>query len=731
METADQSQTTPDRKSVEAQVQRVLSSSYFISSTRMRHFLEFVVQTKLNEDLGSLKESLIGVAVFGRPANYDTQNDSIVRVEARRLRGKLRSYYEAEGKADPIEILLPVGAYVPEFVEKPFPLETTISPAEEKAPPEKPENAEPIKPVSFGRRYAAWAVALAGLAVLAAGVAAWWRNTDGPKKATTVPLTSYSGAEFAPQISPDGKQIAFVWDGNKHEYNIYTKLLEIGNPVRVTSGEGHDLNPNWSPDGKYLAFVKVGRREKTLTIVPALGGSEKKLANLTPSEIYTWRADASQMYGSPGPAWSPNGDIIAVTDYPSEKFGGALLLVGLDGKRRLLTHPDSGTHDFSPAFSPDGASLAFIRYTSAYTSDLYVASLKTGEVHQVTQDRQDIQGISWLPDNRTIVFSSNRSRSYSLWTVEADGSAPVPVAVNGTRLTEPSVSRDGQFLAFTDTVRISNIWKARRNTVGAYQAPSVAISSSRQSYCAHFSPDGKRIVFISDRSGSFEVWVSKADGSEPTQITNFGGPMVGSPRWSPNGEWITFDARVDGRAAIFIVNAAGGAPRRLEQNGFEERMPSWSQDGKWLYFCSNRGGRVQLWKSPVGGGPALRVSTRIAFTSFESSDGQTLYFTSLGGGLWQVPTSGGEESAIPALNAFHSGLYVAVAKSGIYLVDQETSRNILHYSFASQRVVSLFQIPRTMVIDSSSLDVSPDESEIIFSQVDASGSDVMLARHWR
>jgi hypothetical protein len=206
--------------------------------------------------------------------------------------------------------------------------------------------------------------------------------------------------------------------------------------------------------------------------------------------------------------------------------------------------------------------------------------------------------------------------------------------------------------------------------------------------------------------------------------------MAGSPRWSPDGQWLAFDARPEGHAAIFVVSAAGGDPHALERNAFEERMPSWSGDGKWIYFCSNRGGVVQLWKRPVAGGPPVRLSRRIAFTSSESADGKTVYFTSLGAGLWQVPVGGGEERQVPELVGFHSGLYVSVTKSGIYFVDQEMSRSIMFLSFLTRRVKMIARMERAMVIDSSSLDVSSDERSILYSQLDAGGSDVMLARNW-
>ena len=712
------------RDPLERQLARILNGRGFVSSPRMQSFLRFVIEKKLEDDVPSLKETSIGIAVFDRKPGYDPQVDAIVRVEARRLRSKLQQYYETEGLLDPVVIQLPTGTYVPEFLERPV---AEIAPAAGEAVSIPQEH----RSHRFWMFLTLWSAVL----VVAASFGGWtWARVRMEQAAQPVsrPLTSYPGQEFDPQISPDGKQVAFVWDGNVEQYKIYTKLLEVGNPVRVTSGPGHDLHPSWSPDAQYLAFLRVAPSEKALMMVPALGGAVRKVADLTPSEVGTWRADATQMYGSPGPAWSPTGGYIAVTDYPDSGTGGALVLITPDGKRiRQLTRPPAGIHDFDPAFSPNGRLLAFIRYTSAYTSDLHLISVDGGEARQLTFDRHDIRGISWLPDNRTITFASNRGNGYGLWKTTKDGTAPIQVALNGYRMTEPSVGHGGELLAYTDTMRGSNGWRATRaGSSGKFGPPEMVIASSRQSFCAHYSPDGQRIAFVSDRSGNFEVWVSKSDGSEPVQITNFGGPMVGSPRWSPDGRWITFDARQDGHAAIFVVSSAGGTPHPLEKNRFEERMPSWSRNGKWIYFSSNRGGPVQLWKAPVSGGPAVRISHGIAFTSSESVDGKTIYFTGLGSGIWQVSSEGGEESLIPELGHFHAGLYVAVAKQGIYLVESETSRKILFFSFATRRVESVAKIAATMVIDTSSLDVSSDERQVLYSQMDAGGSDIMLARNW-
>src|ERR1700753_2910752 len=101
---------------VREQLTRLLDHPYFAGKTRLRDFLRFVVERSLEGDLTGLKETLIGIKVYGRDPSYDPKESPIVRTEARRLRALLESYYaSSEGAADPVVVQIPKGAYVASF----------------------------------------------------------------------------------------------------------------------------------------------------------------------------------------------------------------------------------------------------------------------------------------------------------------------------------------------------------------------------------------------------------------------------------------------------------------------------------------------------------------------------------------------------------------------------------------------------------------------------------------
>jgi serine/threonine-protein kinase len=111
------SQTPADPEKVRAALSRILASRHFAQGPRMSGFLRLIVEKTLGGEAAEIKEFLIATLVYERDASYDSRVDSIVRVEASRLRSRLQAYYAAEGKDDPIRIELPKGAYVPLFTE--------------------------------------------------------------------------------------------------------------------------------------------------------------------------------------------------------------------------------------------------------------------------------------------------------------------------------------------------------------------------------------------------------------------------------------------------------------------------------------------------------------------------------------------------------------------------------------------------------------------------------------
>lgn len=187
----------PTADEIRAQLDRVLASEGFANADRMSAFLRYVVERALAGESDQIKEYAIGVDVFGRSGSYDPRLDSIVRVEARRLRTKVDEYYATQGGRDPVIIGLRRGTYVPAFERR--------SGAEAlAAAPTPPPSADAA--VAASRRPLRWQMAIAGLvcAVVLAGIAA----TRGSLWATVSrPAVSIAVLPFAHYSADDGEAL--------------------------------------------------------------------------------------------------------------------------------------------------------------------------------------------------------------------------------------------------------------------------------------------------------------------------------------------------------------------------------------------------------------------------------------------------------------------------------------------------------------------------------------------
>jgi len=623
------------------------------------------------------------------------------------------------------------------------------------------------------RRWLAWAAALLVVIGLSGGIVIFvlsTRKTPEPDL-TFAPLTARPGFEVWPSFSPDGNEVAFGWyEENESKSHIFVKLIGTGGPpLQLTTGPGPDYNPVWSPDGRFIAFLRDLPESERLAneavrghaghenlraavlLIPALGGPERRIAETRVDEV-----------PAPFLAWSPDGNSLVISDKDSPKEPAALFVVAIDtGEKRKLTSPPSEASgrvngDTNPAFSPDGGTLAFIRMIDM-RPELYLLTVSdalqpVGEARQITLGRLsghlsallgpfDGFAPAWTEDGREIVFNV---AGKGLWRIGVSGSAarfakPERLPFGGEC---PAISRRGHRIAYSEGFGCLSISRmtapggpvARDGTrVGSFNRSF--ISSTRNDLSPQFSPDGKRIAFVSDRSGHLEIWVCNSDGSSPVQLTSFHGPVVTTPRWSPNGERIAFDSNAEGEFDIWVISANGGKSVRMTTHPANDGNPSWSRDGRWIYFDSARTGEQQVWKMPADGGEAIQVTWDGAWAPLESPDGKFLYYTKHLGAtsLWKAPVDGGQATEV--LEGLSTYLNLAIVDKGIYFVPVQDAISGYSIQFLDLRTnqirrIASFERPLNFE-DTGGLAISPDGRWILYQQLDRQGAELTLVENFR
>ena len=437
------------------------------------------------------------------------------------------------------------------------------------------------------------------------------------------------------------------------------------------------------------------------------------------------------------PGLSPDGKYIACEEKRSKQEAFNIFLFSPEtGEKTSLTLPGAqNLGDFYPAFSPDSKTLSFARSNSllSLSSDIYVVPVTGGEPRRLTFDNAQVLKPAWTADGREIIFSSTRAGGdFSLWRISASGGTPERLAFGGHYVDLACISRQGNRLAY---VQWSGDWNIYRidvsDSTGSGNLPIKLTSSTRIDSAPQYSPDGKRIVFQSDRSGSNEIWMCNSDGSHLVQVTSLNG-FSGTPRWSPNGQQIAFDSYPRGKGSIYVINAEGGTPLPIVTDDSDNFVPSWSGDGRSIYFASNRTGESQVWRVPAEGGKAVQVTRQGGGLAFESLDGKYVYYRKdYTPGIWRVPVEGGEETQV--FDTFNSKLFGdwAVVNDGIYFINPDARDGVAieFFNFATRQVKQVAGLGKVTIFEHC-IAVSPDRRQILYTQGRIAG-DIMLVENFR
>lgn len=424
-----------------------------------------------------------------------------------------------------------------------------------------------------------------------------------------------------PAPSPDGTELAFVYQGN-----IWKVGIDGGVATRLTANDCIDANPRWSPDGKWIAFNSDREGNNQVFLIPSQGGPARQI---TFHSVTSFVCD-----------WFPDGkDLLVYSNRGVWRFGMFRLNVET-GRLTPIVLDDLNLRYGS--VSPDGKWIAFTRgaladlirkgYRGAANYDIFVApSDGSAPASRVTDsDRNDMYP-AWGADSRSLFFASERAGIGSLWRQNRDGGRPTEVVANPPDAVRfVAGSQNGRVFAY----ECDNwIWvkpaegPAKRLDIYCRtddRGPKSRLATFSGNNVSEFdlSKDGKRSAFVI-RGDLFVVTHDK--GGEAKRLTDH--PLRDEqPDWAPDGKSIVFASARNGDYDLMTVDLATTENKPLTTGAGNDRTPEFSPDGKWIAFLRSPETGLHLIRSDGTGHSVLVPGPKIEQFRW-SADSKWIVFT--------------------------------------------------------------------------------------------------------
>lgn len=547
------------------------------------------------------------------------------------------------------------------------------------------------------------------------------------------PLFSEPGQTASPSFSPDGSKVVFSWNGSRQDnFDLYVRSIGTPDVTRLTKEPETDYNPAWAPDGKSIAFCRSGAHNgSSIWLISLSDGAERKLIDVP------WTA----VVGSRFLTWSPDSRrLVFAGSVHEDKTSGLVEMDVATGATHYLTEARAGSVEMHPAYAPDGHAIAFVRDIARGISRILVLPMKpeggaAGPPVPLSWpgfESSNVARPTWTPDSSHLLFASNRNSEQYLWIAEAEqGAAPQLLSTLGPGLMDAAISSTGDLAMVRERLDI-DIFKLDIDRLRRRDSPATVpvVNSNRRETYPSVSPDGSKLAFESNRTGFTEIWTSNVDGTNPTQITNMGHPITGSPTWSPDGRTIAFDSRAGGVPRIYLVPAAGGKVEPLTASNEMSVTPAWSPDGAWIYFTSDRTGRPEIWRISPGGGTPQQISSTGGFSP-SSSSGKLLLYSANRSWITTLKSMNLETHEEKALATDAVRRSYFAAGDGVYYI---ASRAGDHYSLnfipsGGGVPVTLYEFPRRTA---EGMGMSRDGHSLFFGEAEQANTDLQLVRDfWR
>lgn len=525
-------------------------------------------------------------------------------------------------------------------------------------------------------------------------------------------LTADPGAESTPRLSPDGSRLAYVAaDADSGRQRVLVRGVNASATLQPSAGLGEESWPVWSADGAQLAFVRQQASRCELVTVDALGGAER-VRTACPRGLFE------------GFDWSPDGRAFAVARFDGPATA-RLALVAVEGGDALpfdYAH-DPAEHDLAPHYSPDGNWIAFRRGLSPYC-DLYLVSARGGEVMRLTRLTALIRGFDWLPDGSGLVFASNHEGIEALYRVDLDDGRISWLGVSPAQM--PDVAAHADVFAY-EVPRTRSVMQGLVLDDAA-TVSELAPSTGSDSYAA-LSPDGSRVVFVSDRGGSLQLWLHDAANRQTYALTHDDGARFFYPQWRADGRRILVTRRHATRGELVEIDLDSQLQQVVSDETVDVRFGAYAPgQGYLLIHRDGRGSRLLELAGPRA--PPRTLRERVAAVEVDAASGHIYYSRADGSGVRELRADAAEERVIAAVgNRF--AWHVRDGALWYFDADDADPEQVLLRRRGLVDARDEVRWRTRDAIDHRSFDLSADARRVVLIRITRNDTDIGLLRFLR
>jgi len=439
------------------------------------------------------------------------------------------------------------------------------------------------------------------------------RPAQMPNMAPMDKITN-SGTSVCAAVSPDGKSVAHVEEKDGRQQLLVYSRATRNDSVVVDADNVDYLGVTFSPDSNYVYFTNK-RREKsdsgTLYQVPLTGGSPRKIKDRVNGPI----------------ALSPGGDSFAFVRSDVANGEYSLIIAGTDGTtERVVARRGNGERLSvdGPAWSPDGKTIicGAGRFDKGYHMNLIEVSLDDNRERKIgDQTWFGVSQVAWLEDRSGLIIGAreNPMGPSQLWRIAYPQGQAEQITTDPADYRGVSLSRDTNMIVSVQSQRITKLWTAPNGD--AQRAKAIAPVNGL-AFGLSWTANGK-IMYSSMAVDHLNISLVDPDGRNQKQLTDNAGDNY-SPETSPDGRFIVFSSNRTGSFNIWRMNAEDGSDPKQLTFGDANFYPSCSADSLWVYYDNSSTSRFTVWKVPIEGGDPVQVTDKYARMPVVSPDNRSM-----------------------------------------------------------------------------------------------------------